>query len=76
MKEIGSPRILFESLDLTPIHPILWTGLHGEGPGRPVEYQPGWDLRALMIRQLLKIPEFQTLRFTCVLKNSKTKGYF
>ena len=61
MKEVGSPRILFESLDLTPIHPILWTGLHGEGSGRPVEYQPEWDLRALMLRQLLQIPYVKDL---------------
>ncbi|MDH5201176.1 MAG: transposase [Candidatus Bathyarchaeota archaeon] len=61
MEESGSPKILFESLDLTPIHPILWTGLHGEGPGRPVEYQPEWDLRALMLRQLLQIPYVKDL---------------
>ncbi len=50
MKETGSPKLLFENLDLTPIHPILWKDLHREGPGRPVEYQPEWDLRALMLR--------------------------
>jgi hypothetical protein len=43
MKETGSPKELFENLDLTPIHSILWTGLHKEGPGRPVEYDPEWD---------------------------------
>jgi hypothetical protein len=48
--------LLFENLDLTPIHPILWTDLHTEGPGRPVEYNPECDLRALMLRQLLQIP--------------------
>ena len=53
--------MLFENLDLTPIHPILWTGLHREGPGRPVEYQPEWDLRALMLRQLLQIPYVKDL---------------
>jgi hypothetical protein len=37
-KGVGSPKLLFENLDLTPIHPILWTDLHTEGPGRPVEY--------------------------------------
>ena len=56
MKEVGSPKLLFENLNLTPIHPILWTDLHEEGPGRPVEYQPECDLRALMLRQLLQIP--------------------
>jgi transposase len=56
VKEIGSPKLLFENLDLTPIHPILWTDLHKEGPGRPVECQPEWDLRALMLRQLERIP--------------------
>jgi len=54
MKETGSPKLLFENLDLTPIHPTLWKDLHREGPGRPVEYQPEWDLRALMLRQLLE----------------------
>ena len=53
--------MLFENLDLTPIHPILWTGLHTEGPGRPVEYQPEWDLKALMLRQLLQIPYVKDL---------------
>ena len=55
MKGVGSPKLLFENLDLTPIHPILWKDLHKEGPGRPVEYDPEWDLRALMLRQLLQI---------------------
>lgn len=54
MKEAGSPKLLFENLDLTPIHPTLWKGLHREGPGRPVEYDPEWDLKALMLRQLLQ----------------------
>ena len=45
MKKVGSPKLLFENLDLTPIHSILWTGLHRNGPGRPVKYQPEWDLR-------------------------------
>ena len=61
MKESGSPKLLFENLDLTPIHPILWTGLHRHGPGRPVEYDPEWDLRALMLRQLLQIPYVKDL---------------
>jgi len=61
VKEVGSPKLLFENLDLTPIHTILWTSLHTEGPGRPVEYQPEWDLRALMIRQLEQIPYIKDL---------------
>jgi hypothetical protein len=61
MKKVGSPKLLFENLNLTPIHPILWTGLHKEGPGRPVEYQPEWDLKALMLRQLLQIPYMKDL---------------
>jgi len=61
MKEAGSPKLLFENLDLTPIHPILWRGLHAEGPGRPVEYDPEWDLKALMLRQLLQIPYVKDL---------------
>ena len=56
MKETGSPKILFEHIDLTPIQPILWKDLHQTGPGRPVQYNPAWDLRALMIRQLEQIP--------------------
>jgi hypothetical protein len=59
--EVGSPKLLFENLDLTPIHSILWTGLHTEGPGRPVEYNPEWDLRALMLRQLEQIPYVKDL---------------
>jgi len=61
MKEIGSPKLLFENLDLTPIHSILWIGLHRYGPGRPVLYQPEWDLRALMLRQLEQIPYVKDL---------------
>lgn len=61
MKGAGSPKLLFENLDLTPIHPTLWKGLHKEGPGRPVEYDPEWDLRALMLRQLLQIPYVKDL---------------
>jgi len=56
VKEAGSPKLLFENLDLTPIHSTLWTDLHRDGPGRPVEYQPEWDLKALMLRQLNQIP--------------------
>ena len=60
-KKIGSPKLLFKNLNLTPIHPILWTDLHTQGPGRPVEYQPEWDLRALMLRQLEQIPYVKDL---------------
>ena len=60
-KKIGSPKLLFKNLDLTPIQPILWTDLHNDGPGRPVEYQPEWDLRALMLRQLEQIPYVKDL---------------
>jgi hypothetical protein len=58
---IGSPKLLFKHLDLTPIQPILWTGLHRDGPGRPVEYNPECDLRALMLRQILQIPYIKDL---------------
>jgi len=61
MKGAGSPKLLFENLDLTPIHPTLWKDLHTEGPGRPVEYNPEWDLKALMLRQLLQIPYIKDL---------------
>ena len=61
MKEVGSPKLLFENLDLTPLQSILWKNLHTEGPGRPVEYDPAWDLRALMIRQLEQIPYIKDL---------------
>jgi len=61
LKEVGSPKLLFENHDLTPIQPILWTSLHTEGPGRPVEYNPEWDLRALMLRQLEQIPYIKDL---------------
>ena len=56
MKGVGSPKLLLENLDLTSINSILWTDLHTEGPGRPVEYDPEWDPKALMTRQLLQIP--------------------
>jgi len=59
--KIGSPKLLFKHLDLTPIQPILWTGLHKTGPGRPVEYNPECDLRALMLRQLEQIPYIKDL---------------
>jgi len=40
MNGVGSPKLLFENLDITPIQPTLWKDLHIDGPGRPVEYQP------------------------------------
>jgi len=55
VKKIGSPMLLFKNLDLTPIQFTLWTDLHTEGLGRPVEYNPEWDLKALMLRQLEQI---------------------
>jgi len=61
IRETGSPTLLFENVDLTSIHSILWTGLHTEGPGRPVVYQPECDLRALMLRQLEQIPYMKDL---------------
>jgi hypothetical protein len=32
--EAGSPKVLFELVDLKPIHGILWVGLHLDGPGQ------------------------------------------
>jgi len=61
MERSGSPMLLFESLDLTPLHSILWKGLHVEGAGRPVKYDPECDLRALMLRQLEQIPYVKDL---------------
>ena len=53
--------LLFESLDLRPLQRILWKDLHLEGAGRPVEYDPDCDLRALMLRQLEQIPYVKDL---------------
>jgi transposase len=53
--------LLFESLDLRPLHSILWKNLHLEGAGRPVEYNPECDLRALMLRQLEQMPYVKDL---------------
>jgi hypothetical protein len=61
MKGAGSPPQLFENLDLTQIHPTLWKELHTEGPERPVEYNPEWDLKALMLSHLLQIPYVKDL---------------
>jgi len=58
---IGSHKHLFKHLDLTPIQSILWTSLHKQGPGRPVQYNPECDLRDLMLRQLLQIPYIKDL---------------
>ena len=67
--------LLFESLDLTRLHSILWKGLHVGGAGRPVKYGPECDLRALMLRQLEQIPyvkdlvkrlrRYREMRFAC-----------
>ncbi len=61
MEKSGSPTLLFANLDLKPLQPILWKGLHTEGAGRPVEYDPACDLRALMLRQLVQIPYVKDL---------------
>ena len=61
MERSGSPMLLFGSLDLRPLHSILWKNLHFEGAGRPVEYDPESDLRALMLRQLQQIPYIKDL---------------
>ena len=60
-KEVGSPNVLFDNVDLTPIQSFLWKGLHREGAGKPVVYNPMWDLRALMLRQILQIPYVKDL---------------
>ena len=61
MKKSGSPTILFKNLDLSPLHSILWKGLHWEGPGRPVKYDPACDFLVLMLRQLEQIPYVKDL---------------
>jgi len=61
MKGVGSPKLFFENLDLTPIQPILWKDLRTKGPGRPMEYNPEWDLKAMMLHQLLQIPYMKNL---------------
>ena len=53
--------LLFQGLDLTPLHSVLWKDLHLDGAGRPVEYDPECDLRALMLRQLEQIPYVKDL---------------
>jgi len=62
MERVGSPTLLFQNLDLRPLQTILWKDLHIEGGvGRPVEYNPECDLRALMLRQLEQIPYVKDL---------------
>jgi transposase len=61
MKRSGSPMLLFENLNLSPLHSVLWKGLHLEGPGKPVTYNLECDLRALMLRQLEQIPYVKDL---------------
>ena len=61
MKKSGSPMLLFGNLDLSALYSILWKGLHLEGPGKPVIYDPECDLRALMLRQLEQIPYVKDL---------------
>ena len=53
--------VLFENLDLSPLHFILWKDLHLEGAGHPVEYEPECDFRALLLRQLEQIPYIKDL---------------
>jgi len=61
MEKSGSPKLLFANVDLKPLHSILWKDLHSEGAGRPIEYDPACDLRALMLRQLEQIPYVKDL---------------
>ena len=61
MERSGSPMLLFANLDLRPLYSILWKNLHFEGAGRPVEYDPECDLRALLLRQLEQIPYVKDL---------------
>jgi hypothetical protein len=57
MKRSGSPMLLFENLDLTPIRSILWTELHREGPGRPVEYNPDPEYLRVAYKRLRAMSE-------------------
>ena len=61
MERSGSPKVLFENLDLSSLHFILWKDLHLEGAGHPVEYAPECDFRALLLRQLEQIPYVKDL---------------
>jgi len=60
VKGAGSPKLLFENLDLTPIHTILWKNLHTEGPGRPPR-SPLGIFKALMTKRLRQIPSDREL---------------
>jgi len=42
------------------IQPILWKDPH-RGAGKPVIYNPVWDLRVLMLRLILQIPYMKNL---------------
>ncbi|MEM2103551.1 MAG: transposase [Candidatus Bathyarchaeia archaeon] len=55
MVEAGSPKLLFDLVDFKPIRHVLWVGLHVDGAGRPVVYDPEWDLKALMLRLFLQL---------------------
>jgi len=55
MEEAGSPKLLFDLVDFKPIRHVLWADLHVDGPGRPVVYDPEWDLGALLLRMLLQL---------------------
>ena len=61
MERSGSPKGLFENVNLSPLHFILWKDLHLEGAGHPVEYEPECDYRALLLRQLEQIPYIKDL---------------
>ena len=61
MERSGSPKGLFENVNLSPLHFILWQDLHLEGAGHPVEYEPECDFRALLLRQLEQIPYIKDL---------------
>ena len=61
MERSGSPKVLFENLDLSSLHFLLWKDLHLEGAGRPIEYEPECDYRALLLRQLEQIPYIKDL---------------
>jgi len=53
--------LLFQNLDLRPLHPILWKNQRQDGAGRPAMYDPECALRALMLRQLEQIPNIKDL---------------
>jgi len=47
MYNAGSPKPLFDLVDLKPIHEILLIGLRLDGPGRPVVCDPEWRFEGL-----------------------------